>query len=104
MVQELTREADALATEAETKSKMDLLVKPCVQNPVKNVKRIENEEKNIDGLKKKLINKYKSGLGLIDNLPNARSVKIVLRSVKSQGKVREFFGLLCVATLTNQPR
>ena len=27
-----------------------------------------------------------------DNLPNARSVKIVLRSGKSQGKVREFFG------------
>ena len=26
------------------------------------------------------------------NSPNARSVKIVLRSGKSQGKVREFFG------------
>ena len=29
---------------------------------------------------------------LFGKSPNARSVKIVLRSVKSQGKVREFFG------------
>ena len=42
------------------------------------------------------LSKCKSGLGLFDNSPNMRSVKIVLRSVKSQGI---FFGLLCVATL-----
>ena len=35
--------------------------------------------------------KCNSGCVLFDNSPNAKSVKIVLRSVKSQGKVREFF-------------
>lgn len=43
MVQELTKEAYELATEAETKHKMDLLVKSnaLLQNPVKNVKRLK---------------------------------------------------------------
>ena len=50
-------------------------------------KEIENEEKYIDGLQKKW-------LDLFDNLPNVRSVKIILRSVKTQGKVREVWRLL----------
>ena len=48
MVQELTKEAGALATEAET-NKMNLLVKSNVK-----CKEIKNKEKNIDGLQKKL--------------------------------------------------
>ena len=92
MVQELTKEADALATEAETKNKMDLLVKSNAMHLKSCAKRkkIENEEKNIDGLQKKL----KCSVRIFDNLPNLRSVKIVLRSVKSQGigKVRNFLG------------
>ena len=56
MVQELTKEADELATEAETKHKMDLLVKSNAMRSKSREKRkeIENEEKNIDGLHKKL--------------------------------------------------
>ena len=56
MVQELTKEADELASEAETKHKMDLLVKSNAMRPKSREKRkeIENEEKNIDGLQKKL--------------------------------------------------
>ena len=56
MVQELTKEADELATEAETKHKMDLLVKSDAMRSKSHEKRkeIENEEKNIDGLGKKL--------------------------------------------------
>ena len=56
MVQELTKEADELATEAETKHKMDLLVKAnamCSKSREK-CQEIENEEENIDGLQKKL--------------------------------------------------
>ena len=56
MVQELTEEVDALATEAETKkNKMDLLVKSNAMRSKSLVKHteIENEEKNIDGLQKK---------------------------------------------------
>ena len=54
MVQELTKEAEA--TEAETKHKMDLLVKSNAMHSKSHEKRkeIENEEKNIDGLQKKL--------------------------------------------------
>ena len=56
MVQELTKEADELATEAETKHKMDLLVKSNALRSKSREKRkeIEHEEKNIDGLQKKL--------------------------------------------------
>jgi len=53
MVQELTKTADELA---ETKHKMDLLVKSnatCSKSREKR-KEIENEEKNIDGLQQKL--------------------------------------------------
>ena len=48
MVQELTKEADALATKAETRNKMDIFVKSNV-----NCKEIKNEDKNIDCLQKK---------------------------------------------------
>ena len=47
MVRELTKEADALATEAETKNKIDLLVKSNVK-----CKEIKNEKNNTDGLQK----------------------------------------------------
>ena len=55
-VQELTKEGYALATEAETKNKMDLLVKSNAMhsNSCKKRKEIKNEEKNIDGLQNKL--------------------------------------------------
>ena len=58
IVQELTKEADALATEAKTKNKMDLLVKSNAMYSKSGEKRkgIENEEKNIDDLQKKLTN------------------------------------------------
>ncbi|XP_068708273.1 uncharacterized protein [Montipora foliosa] len=51
MVQELTKEADELATEVETKHKMELLVTPNAMHSKSREKRkeIENEEKNIDG-------------------------------------------------------
>ena len=86
MVQELTEEADALATEAETKNKMHLLVKSNAMRSKSRQKRrkIKNEDKNIDGLQKKL-KKCNSECGLFDNSLNAKSVKIVLRSGKSQG-------------------
>ena len=48
MVQELTKEADALATEAKT-NKMNLLGKSNVK-----CKEIKNKDTNIDGLQKKL--------------------------------------------------
>ena len=53
---ETLEEADKLATEAETKHKMDLLVKSNAMRSKSREKRkeIENEEKNIDGLPKKL--------------------------------------------------
>ena len=53
MVQELTKEADELA---ETKHKMDLLVRSNAMHSksCEKGKEIENEEKNIDGLQKKL--------------------------------------------------
>ena len=56
MVQELTKEADEFASEAEAKHKMDLLVKSNAMHSKSREKRqeIENEEKNIDGLQKKL--------------------------------------------------
>ena len=56
MVQELTKEADALATKAETKRKMDLLVKSNAMRSKSGEKRkeIKNEEKNVNGLQKKL--------------------------------------------------
>ena len=56
MVQELTKEADTLATEAETKNKMDLLVKSNAMHSKshENCKEIENKEKNVDGLQKRL--------------------------------------------------
>ncbi|XP_068749173.1 uncharacterized protein [Montipora capricornis] len=56
MVQELTKEADELATEVETKHKMELLVTPNAMHSKSREKRkeIENEEKNIDGLQEKL--------------------------------------------------
>ena len=51
MVQELTKKADALATESETKNKMDLLVKSNAMHSKSPEKRkdIENKEKNTDG-------------------------------------------------------
>ena len=57
MVQELTKEADELSTQAETKHKKDLLVKSNAMRPKtrEKGKKIENEEKNIDGLQKKLM-------------------------------------------------
>ena len=56
MVQELTKEADELDTEAETKHKMDLLVKSNASHSKSREKRkeIKHEDKNIDGLQKKL--------------------------------------------------
>ncbi|PFX12754.1 Transcription initiation factor TFIID subunit 5 [Stylophora pistillata] len=56
MVQELTKDTGALATEAETKKGRDLLVKSNAMSSKSREKRkeIENEEKTIDGLQKKL--------------------------------------------------
>ena len=56
ILQKLTKEADTLATEAKTKNKMDLLVKSNAMYSKSGEKRkgIENEEKNIDSLQKKL--------------------------------------------------
>ena len=51
MVQELTKEADELATEVETKHKMELLVTP---NAMHSKSREKRKEKNIDGLQEKL--------------------------------------------------
>ena len=50
IVQGLTIEPDALATQAETKNKMELMVKSNVMSSKSREKRkeMENEEKNID--------------------------------------------------------
>ena len=56
MVQELTIETDELTSEAETKHKIDLMVKSNAMRSKSREKRkeIENKEKNIDGLQKKI--------------------------------------------------